>query len=61
MKFKEGDIIQNIEPYEGEEELLITKVDEQRQEYHCIAIEDGKTVYESIEDEEDMDCYHKVG
>lgn len=61
MKFKEGDIIQNIDPYENEPEMLITKVDETRQEYHCTSIENGELLWKSIEDEEDMDCYKKVG
>jgi hypothetical protein len=60
MKFKEGDIIQNIKPYDGEPEMLITKEDASRQEYHCTAIEDGELLWQSIEGEEDMDCYKKV-
>lgn len=61
MTFQVGDIIQNIKPYEGEPEMLITKVDAERQEYHCTAIENGELLWDSREDEEDMDCYRKVG
>lgn len=61
MKFKEGDIIQNIDPYEGEPAMLIKKVDKERREYHCTAIENGEELWDSIECASEMDCYEKVG
>lgn len=61
MIFVEGDIIQNKKPYEGEPEMIITKVDHNRKELHCTAIEEGKLLWNSREDFEDMDCYKKVG
>ena len=39
--FDVGDIIQNKKPYDGEEELIITKVDANRKEYIVRSFQDG--------------------
>lgn len=36
QRFKEGDFLQHLDPYEGESEKLIVKVDKKGKYYECV-------------------------
>ena len=59
LAFQVGDVIQNIDSYDGEPAMRITKIDVARQEYYCTTM--CELQVQSIEDEDDMDCYVKIG
>lgn len=65
-KFDEGDFIQNIEPYEGEPERIVIKVDAGRNEYKLSTVHndpekrDFTNGFQIMTFEDAHDFYEKV-